>query len=196
MDDIDIKGDIVIPSSGSLDKMSLNALQVANPGVRSWMQKRRENIRPWKEFVSTTRFTKPSSVANVGKRIVKNVEHFQSNYVFVFMGLLVYCLLTSPLLIIALAISFGACYFISVKNESKKLKLGSYELTLAQQYLGVACISLPLFFIAGATTAVFWVLGASFFFIMLHAAFYDPLTSGDDGMEEADLEMEEVSFGN
>ncbi|XP_072049676.1 prenylated Rab acceptor protein 1-like [Amphiura filiformis] len=185
-----ITGNIEIP----LDKMSLNSIQVSNPGIRSWIQKRRDNIRPWREFVSTARFTKPSSVATVGKRIVKNVEHFQTNYVFVFLGLAVYCLLTSPLLIIGLAVAFGACYFISVKNESRKLKVGGYELTLAQQYMAVACISLPLFFIAGATSAVFWVLGASFFFIMIHAAFYDPLTS-EDGMEEADLEMEEVSFG-
>ena len=35
-------------------------------------------------------------------------------------------------------------------------------MTLAQQYMGVACISLPLFFIAGATSAVFWVIGKLF----------------------------------
>lgn len=34
-----------------------------------------------------------------------------------------------------------------------------YEFTLFQQYGAVALLSFPLFFISGATSAVFWVIG-------------------------------------
>ena len=56
----------------------------------------------------------------------------------------------------------------------------------------ILCFQIILKISNNAKQYCFFFTGASFFFIMLHAAFYDPLTSGDDGMEEADLEMEEV----
>ena len=43
--------------------------------------------------------------------------------------------------------------------------IANHEVTLTQQYAGVALVSVPLFLLAGASAAVFWVLGASFFTI-------------------------------
>lgn len=165
-------------------------MSLSGSSAREWISSRRQTIQPWSQFLSTSRFTKPTSVAVAGTRVVKNIEHFQTNYLFVFIILLIYCIMTSPLLIIFLAALFGAFYWINVKNQSRKLKIGSYELTLAQQYGAVALLSFPLFFIAGAGSAVFWVIGASFFLIMLHAVFYNP----QDQLEE--IQMEEVSFGS
>ena len=54
---------------------------------------------------------------------MKNVEYFQSNYVLVFLVLVIYCLITSPLLLIVIAAAGGACYIISVKNAEKKLAI-------------------------------------------------------------------------
>lgn len=51
--------------------------------------------------------------------------------------------------------------------------LGGKEIALAQQYAAIAVCSIPLFVIVGAGSAVFWVIGASFFFIALHASFYN-----------------------
>ena len=51
--------------------------------------------------------------------------------------------------------------------------LGGREISLAQQYGVVAVCSIPMFLLAGASGAVFWVIGASFFVIALHATFYD-----------------------
>jgi len=48
---------------------------------REWFYKRREEIRPWTTFVKTTNFEAPSSFPKLTKRVYKNVEYFQSNYV-------------------------------------------------------------------------------------------------------------------
>ncbi|XP_045207452.1 prenylated Rab acceptor protein 1-like isoform X2 [Mercenaria mercenaria] len=164
------------------------ALSLSNATAREWFAKTRDGIRPWGEFINTGRFQTPKSVAPMPKRIIKNIEHFQSNYLFVFIGLVVFCILTSPMLLIAIAACLGACYIISLKNRDNKLKIMGRELSLAQQYGAVGLCSFPLFWLAGAGSAVFWVIGASFFVIMLHASFYTP---GDEG-EPFDLEMEPV----
>lgn len=155
-------------------KMSLPVnLNIASPVIREWMSKRREEIRPWGTFVKTANFEPPQSLPRWSKRLYKNIEHFQSNYVFVFLILFIYCLITSPFLLVAMAASGGSCYYASLKQAQRKLILGGREVTLAQQYAAIAVGSIPLFVIAGAGTAVFWVIGASFFIIAIHASFYN-----------------------
>jgi len=155
-------------------KMSIPVnLNLSSPVLREWVSKRREEIRPWGSFVKTTNFEPPQSLPKWSKRLYKNIEHFQSNYVFVFLILFLYCLITSPFLLVAMALSGGACYYASTKQLQRKLILGGREVTLAQQYAAIAVGSIPLFVIAGAGTAVFWVIGASFFVIGLHASFYN-----------------------
>jgi len=73
--------------------------------------------------------------------------------------------ITSPLLLIAVAASLGACYILSVKNAEKKIAVFGHELSLAQQYGMVAVCSLPLFYLAGAGAALFWVLGKIVFHV-------------------------------
>jgi len=67
--------------------------------------------------------------------------------------------LTSPLLLIAVAISLLVGYKLSSKQNERKLTVFGHELTLAQQYGLVAICSIPLFIWAGAGAAVFWVIG-------------------------------------
>ncbi|XP_072165817.1 prenylated Rab acceptor protein 1-like isoform X2 [Diadema setosum] len=189
MKDVQLEGNMDVPSV--LQKTGVAAMSLSGTSLREWFSARRQTIQPWGQFLSMARFTKPNSVATAGSRVVKNIEHFQSNYVFVFLILAIYCILTSPMLLIALGGLFGACYYISVKNQNRKLKIGSYELTLAQQYGAVALLSFPLFFLVGGGSAIFWVIGASFFFIMLHAVFYNPASPQID-----EIQMEEVSFGS
>ncbi len=68
------------------------AMQLSNVNMREWFQKRRENVAPWTEFVNFAKFKVPKSVAPVSKRVVKNIERFQSNYMFVFFGLVIFCM--------------------------------------------------------------------------------------------------------
>ncbi|XP_076047513.1 prenylated Rab acceptor protein 1-like isoform X2 [Oratosquilla oratoria] len=134
-------------------------LQMASPAAKEWLQKRRDNVRPWTLFVNTGKFKAPASVQRWTKRIAKNVDYFQSNYVFVFIVLIIYCLITSPLLLIAIAAALGGCHIISLKNAEKKLVIGGHEVPLVHQYAVMGIISLPVFYWAGAGAVLFWVLG-------------------------------------
>lgn len=43
---------------------------------------------------------------------------------------------------------------------------------LAQMYTVAAILSIPLFLFAGASSAVFWIIGASLVVVVIHAVFY------------------------
>lgn len=62
------------------------------PVVHEWVQQRRENIRPWSTFFNTSNIRKPPSLTRLTKRVLANVEYFKSNYLFVYIGLVLYCL--------------------------------------------------------------------------------------------------------
>merc|ERR1712062_414990 len=168
------------------------SLIVAQPLVRDWLAKRRANLRPVGTFFNTANFQVPPSAGRLSKRLVKNIDYFQSNYVLVFLILVLYCLISSPLIVIAGA--GGAAYFASVKNETRKIAIAGHEVTLAQQYAAIATASIPFFLLAGAGGIVFWVLGASLFFITAHAAFYnyDALEVAEDQEQLVGAIVEEV----
>merc|ERR1711928_241365 len=104
------------------------SLSVAQPLVREWLAKRRANLRPVGTFFNTANFQVPPSAGRLSKRLIKNVDYFQSNYVLVFLVLVLYCLISSPLILIAGA--GGAAYFASVKNETRKIAIAGHEVTL------------------------------------------------------------------
>ncbi|ELU09515.1 hypothetical protein CAPTEDRAFT_19146 [Capitella teleta] len=184
----DLSGDIDPPSSDAEKSSMMSSVSLSNMQMRDWLMKRRESIQPWAEFLKTSKFKLPKAVAPATKRIVANIERFQSNYIFVFLLLFIFCILTSPMLLIALAAIFGACYIVSLKNADKKFSLMGHELSLAQQYASVGLMSIPVLWLAGAGSAIFWIIGASVFVIMLHASMY----SLDDEVAPFDLDMEEV----
>lgn len=68
---------------------NLNLTQIK---PQEWIAKRRETLKPWGEFFSTGKFSKPVGVKQATSRLVKNIEYFQSNYLFVFIGLAIYCM--------------------------------------------------------------------------------------------------------
>lgn len=173
--EVNVSGNMEIPQSGSGNSFFQlpQNIYLSTPAAKEWIGQRRENVRPWTTFINTSNFKVPASIPRLSKRIMKNIEYFQSNYLFVFIGLIIYCLLTSPLLLIAVAISLLVGYKLSSRQNERKLTVLGHELTLAQQYGLVAICSIPLFIWAGAGAAVFWVIGASFFIITLHAAFFN-----------------------
>ena len=55
-------------------------------------QERHAGVRPWSEFLSIHRISKPKSSGDAIKRLFGNISRFQSNYLFVFLGLVLYCM--------------------------------------------------------------------------------------------------------
>lgn len=178
-------------------KMSLPVpISVSQPAIKEWFGRRKANIRPLGTFFNTTNFQVPPSAGRLSKRLYKNVDYFQSNYVMVFLVLVLYCLITSPLLIIVLAASGGAAYIAGLKNAERKLSIAGHEVSLTQQYMGIGLCSVPFLLFAGATGLVFWVLGASLTLITGHAAFYNydalDLAPGEDTEQLVGSIVEEV----
>ena len=69
-----------------------------------------------------------------------------------------------------------------------------HEISLAQQYGIIAVTAIPFFLLAGAGGVIFWLLGASLFFITAHAAFYnyDALDVPEDQEQLVGAIVEEV----
>jgi len=189
----ELTGELTAPPN-VLTKMQGLQARLASPAVREWMASRRQNIRPWLQFANINSFGKPASLPQWSKRLVRNIEHFQSNYVFVFVGLFVYCLLTSPLLLVAMAALAGGCHILRLRQAERKLVLAGREVPLAQQYAGVALLSIPVFLLVGGSSALFWVVGASFFVIMLHASFFkhEALAGSEEEAELFEVTMDPV----
>ncbi|XP_072935811.1 prenylated Rab acceptor protein 1 isoform X1 [Epargyreus clarus] len=127
--------------------------------------------RPWTQFVATENFKAPASVPRLSRRIYRNVEYFQANYLMVFLGLFAYCLITSPLLLIAMVASFFG--YRKLTSGPNTWKIGGWELSKTQQYAVAAAGSMALCWLAGAGAVLFWVLGATVTVIALHASFFD-----------------------
>ncbi|KAM4751708.1 prenylated Rab acceptor protein 1 [Cyanocitta cristata] len=158
------------PAAESDPRAALGRL--SPPGwARAWLEARRAGLRPWGSFLDQRRFGVPRDLGELLRRLGHNAERFQSNYLLLFLGLVLYCLVTSPLLLVAVGVFVGAAIAVRLRAREAPLVLLGRELTPAHQ-LGVAGgVSLPLFWLAGAGAAVFWVLGAALVFLGSHAAF-------------------------
>ncbi|XP_028143869.1 prenylated Rab acceptor protein 1 [Diabrotica virgifera virgifera] len=171
---VEVSGEMDAPMVTPKSKLpSFLQLPTQMPDPKEWISQQRQKVRPWLIFIMTSNFKIPVSVPRLGKRIMRNIEYFQANYLFVFLGLVVYCLVTSPLILLVIAGTFYVGYRLNKRQQEKPLVLFGKELTLAQQYVIVTLCSLPIFFMVGAHGAIFWVLGASMVVITLHAAFYN-----------------------
>jgi len=169
---------------GELARIATNTkLDFKNLSFKQLYQKQWKKMQTWGSFLDTNAMRMPPSTAVWAKRVLRNVEHFNSNYLCVFLILMIYCILTSPILLLALAASLGACYIVALKNSESPIKLFGYKPSIGQQYIGVGVLSFPLFYLAGAGAAVFWVIGSSFFIIGLHASIY-AIESLDSGSTE------------
>ncbi|XP_066955208.1 prenylated Rab acceptor protein 1-like isoform X2 [Macrobrachium rosenbergii] len=170
-------------------------IQLASPAFHEWISRRKESVRPWMVFVNTHNFKVPHSFQRWTNRVVKNVDHFQSNYMFIFIGLIIYCLITSPLLFFAVFLSLALCYFLSLRNVDKKIIVGGHEVALGHQFAAVGVLSVPVFYMAGAGAVLFWVIGATFFVIAIHASFYNIeriLGSEEEPFEDFEHPIQEV----
>ncbi|KAK6469724.1 prenylated Rab acceptor protein 1 isoform X1 [Huso huso] len=162
---------------------------ISGGAAKEWFDRQRSTIRPWAVFVDQRRFSKPKNLGELCKRLVKNVEHFQSNYIFVLLGLILYCMSLSrvcdacPCLVCvtrALSRVFDMCPCLVSPGR---------EVTPAHQYGLASGVSFPFFWLAGAGSAVFWVLGATIVLIGSHAGFREI-----EGGDADDLLMEPDSY--
>jgi len=158
---------------GAINNLAMSAkYNLTQMTPKQFLLARWSSMQSWGSFIDTSKMMLPVSIQQWSKRLVSNVKFFQSNYFCVFTILFIYCILTSPLLLLVLAAIFAVGYIVTLKNAERPLKIFGRKLNLGQQYLVLGICSLPLLYIVGAGGAFFWVIGASLFVITLHASVY------------------------
>ena len=58
----------------------------------NWIKKKRMKLKPWTEFVNTKTLSKPKDMGHAGRRIIKNLDTYQANYIIVCLFLSLYCM--------------------------------------------------------------------------------------------------------
>ena len=160
---------------GTISSLAMSAKYNLTQGISSpkdFLWARYSSMQSWGQFIDTSRWLLPISIQQWSKRLIANLKHFQSNYIIIVCILFIYCILTSPLLLLVLLAIGAGGYIITLKNAQRPFKIFGKKLNLGQQYLVLGICSLPLLYIVGAGGAVFWVIGASLFLVTLHASIY------------------------
>jgi len=59
------------------------ALTFSNVQLQEFIHRWRNGVQPWGDFVDTRKFAMPKALAPASRRMLKNIDHFRSNYIFV-----------------------------------------------------------------------------------------------------------------
>ncbi|KXS17630.1 hypothetical protein M427DRAFT_30416 [Gonapodya prolifera JEL478] len=142
-------------------------------------------LRPW-----GNRFSKPISWSQTSARVSVNLVYYQTNYLLVVAGLLIYALVTNfhvhpsetppieLLLLFTIVFILAAAYFAvrMPQDQPTAVTILGRPIVLTQQqaWIGLALISIPLLWISSAGSAIFWLLGAASIVVGSHAALLEP----------------------
>ncbi|SPP74533.1 prenylated Rab acceptor protein 1 [Drosophila guanche] len=172
---VDMGGHMQVPpqEGGGRFAFDLNSLPKLQslPSPLELIQLVRSSMRPWTVFFNVQNFKTAVSMQRLTGRLKRNLSYFQSNYIFVFVVLMIYCLITSPLILFVLGGAALLCHRLRARNTN--ITVMGNQLTPRQQIIAVNLGATPLLFLVGAGAVLFWTLGASCFVIASHAIFYN-----------------------
>ena len=58
---------------------------------KDWIASKHSKVHPWAVFFNPKNFSLPKGAGEVTSRLLGNLQRFQTNYLFVFLGLVLYC---------------------------------------------------------------------------------------------------------
>jgi len=106
-------------------------------------------------------------------RISYNTRYFSGNYGLIVAVLAVYALISNAFLLISLALLIGGFALIN-RFAPEPMQVGDHVITQKSLYIGLFVIGLPLLWWASPLGTFFWLVGASGFIIIFHAALMEP----------------------
>eukprot|EP01118_Nematostelium_gracile_P007422 TRINITY_DN2419_c0_g1_i1.p1 TRINITY_DN2419_c0_g1~~TRINITY_DN2419_c0_g1_i1.p1 ORF type:complete len:180 (+),score=46.80 TRINITY_DN2419_c0_g1_i1:154-693(+) len=135
------------------------------------------SMRSWTVFCSKNKFSVPK-VADIANRLKTNFIYFQINYVCIFGLLTLYAILTNLWFLVAIAFvggmwSYGLNYPAQIRGR---------DLTQQEKSIGLAVVTLVVFWLASVSNTIFWLIGATLTTVTAHALFFSPVE------EEVDFE--------
>ncbi|XP_017027625.1 prenylated Rab acceptor protein 1 isoform X2 [Drosophila kikkawai] len=167
-----VSGNMQPPQQSGSPRFSLDMQGLSNlPSPMEVAQTVRNALRPWTVFFNINNFKTAVSMQRLNNRVTRNLNYFQANYIFIFFVLMIYCLITAPLILLVMVAAAFGCHKLRVRNSN--IVIGSYQLTPYQQIIALNLATAPILFMVGAGAVLFWTLGASCFVVALHAIFYN-----------------------
>ena len=131
-----------------------------------------KNIRPWGEFFSSTKMALPAP-REVLVRVPSNLRYFQANYLFVFLSLALYSVITSPsLLFVAIAMGCLAVYLLYWRKDP--IVVFGHSFADQHRIIVVLAMSLVLCIFTSAASTLLWIGSLAFVSISLHSALWTP----------------------
>jgi hypothetical protein len=147
-----------------------------------WKDERMKSLRPMGSFLSRDKLSFPAPT-ELASRVKTNLLYFQTNYFVLFAVLGLYCVLTSPSLIFWIALLASAWIYV-LKVRSTPFLIKDKEIPQKFVLVGLASLTLFIFWMASIGNTIFWLLGASMALVGLHAIFYTPVEVDEFGFGE------------
>ncbi|EDQ87848.1 uncharacterized protein MONBRDRAFT_33098 [Monosiga brevicollis MX1] len=136
--------------------------------VKTFVNDNRKQIVPWNEFFA--RPSAPKNAAVATQRIYHNVGKFKANYVLISCVLALYALFTSPMLLVTLLIMYGGFTWANHLKESGPMSIMGRQFESREVAVATAVGGAVFLWFFGATSLIFWMLGATLFVVGGHAA--------------------------
>jgi len=145
-------------------------------------------FRDINSFADPKKFSKPQNGAEAWIRLEANINYYLTNYVVLCAFIIVYAILSKPLLVVVIFL-LGLLWYYMLKHPEVRIPVhsslqqlaGTHTLTLkGQQKLIVTGVATALVVLVTAGTTIFMVAGICAFVVAMHAAFHAAEESGDD----------------
>jgi hypothetical protein len=134
-----------------------------------------QQIRPWHEFVDKQRLNKPRNFQEATLRVNHNIQKYKYNYIFIFLALLCYVLITNLFLLCSILFILFGVHKASLMDPNQLISIGGQGFNQKQIYMLLGLISIPLFYISSAGSAIFWLVGVNAFICIGHASYLEKI---------------------
>jgi len=159
-------------------------LSGAMESLRSFKENRLSNLRSPREFFNTHQVSKPADLNQTLSRITYNTRYFSGNYGIIVAILTVYAVITTPLVIVAIA--WFVLGFAAINRFGPDpAQVGEHKVSQTALYTGLFVIGLPLLWWSSPLGLLFWIVGASSVLILTHACLMEPGLESEYGTVEA-----------
>jgi len=137
----------------------------------------------WAAFFDPKQFSVPANWREeFAPRFSGNLSYFAFNYAIITFILMLYCMITSPLLLLLAAI-YGLLVY-SVLSRNQDITLAGQVWSSNHQLIILTICFIPFFILFGLSAVFFWLIGATTCVIVLHSFFHNvPQLAPADAMD-------------
>lgn len=166
----------------NLDAETVNKAITSYAGdVRSGaaLQRYRQHLKPVTEFLDVSKFDKTPRP----DRILANLDYFGYNYGLVGATVIIYSIVSNPLLLIGIVAVIGAWYWMTIVRKDQPVLVNGKPISDLQVMSGLTTGMLLVFFLASGMMTLLWGIGVGSVLVLGHAAFrvpsLQPVQDGD-----------------